>query len=111
MNGEGAAVAFASLAIIAAYHPLVIKAEYYFSKKIWPLFAVCGLAGLAGSLFLKGAAAPVAAFWGATNLWCVVEVHAQAKRVEKGWFPKNPRRESKTNSKPTRRHKDTKAQR
>ena len=111
MNGEGAAVAFASLAIIAAYHPLVIKVEYYFSKKIWPLFAVSGLAGLAGSLFLKGAAAPVAAFWGATNLWCVFEVHAQAKRVEKGWFPKNPRRESKANSKPTRRHKDTKAQR
>lgn len=107
MNGEGAAVAFASLAIIAAYHPLVIKAEYYFSKKIWPLFAVCGLAGLSGSLFLKGAAAPVLAFWGATNLWCVFEVHAQAKRVEKGWFPKKTRRHSNL----TQRHNDTKTQR
>ena len=77
MNGEGAAVAFASLAIIAAYHPLVIKAEYYFSKKIWPLFAVCGLGGLAASLFLKGAAAPVAAVWAAfRQIFVPVKVHA-----------------------------------
>ena len=95
MNWEGIPVALASLAIIAIYHPLVVKAEYYFSSRIWPAFALCGLLGLTASLFLHGALAPVAAFWSATNLWCVVEVHAQARRVEKGWFPKNPRRVSK----------------
>ena len=92
MNWEGLVVAGASLAVIAVYHPLVIKAEYYFSCKVWPAFALCGVLGLTGSLFLNGAAAAVAAFWGATNLSCIVEVHAQARRVEKGWFPKNPRR-------------------
>ncbi|MBQ8089453.1 MAG: DUF4491 family protein [Pyramidobacter sp.] len=92
MNWEGAAVALASLAIIAVYHPLVIKAEYLFTSRVWPAFALCGIAGMAGALFLNGAFAAVAAFWGATNLWCVFEVHAQAKRVEKGWFPKNPNR-------------------
>ena len=95
MNWQGIVVAVSSLLIIAVYHPLVIKVEYYFSSRVWPLFALCGVIGLTASLFLRGALAPVAAFWGATNLWCVVEVHAQAKRVEKGWFPKNPRRASK----------------
>lgn len=26
--------------IIIVFHPIVIKCEYYFSKKIWPLFSL-----------------------------------------------------------------------
>ncbi len=90
MSCEGIALALFSLAIIAAYHTIVVKAEYLFSKRVWPFFALCGACGLTGSLFLPGAWGAAFAFWGAVNLWCVFEVHAQAKRVEKGWFPRGP---------------------
>ena len=92
MNYDGVILAAASLAVIAIFHPLVIKAEYYFSARVWPVFALAGALCLTVSLFLKGVASPLLAFVGVTNLWCVFEVHAQARRVEKGWFPKNPRR-------------------
>ncbi|WP_315507771.1 DUF4491 family protein [Pyramidobacter piscolens] len=92
LNYEGVVLAAASLLIIAAYHPLVIKAEYQFGARVWPLFAVTGLICLAVSVRLRGVASPILAFLGATNLWSVVELKAQAKRVRKGWFPKNPRR-------------------
>ncbi|MBQ3648046.1 MAG: DUF4491 family protein [Spirochaetia bacterium] len=29
---------------------------------------------------------------GITCLWCIIELFHQKKRVEKGWFPKNPNR-------------------
>ncbi len=90
MNAEGIALAFFSLAVVAAYHPLVVAAEYRFSKRVWPFFALCGAGGLAGGIFLPGAWGAALAFWGAVNLWCVFEVRAQAKRVEKGWFPRGP---------------------
>ncbi len=93
MNWEGAALAVFSLAVIAAFHPLVIWAEYRFSaRRAAPAFAVAGLAVLTLALFLPGVWGAAAAFFGATNLWCFVEVRQQEKRVARGWFPKNPRR-------------------
>jgi len=38
--------------IIGMFHPIVIKAEYYFSYRIWPLFAVIGTALLVSTLFM-----------------------------------------------------------
>lgn len=92
LNYEGVVLAAASLLIIAVYHPLVIKAEYWFGTRVWPLFAAAGLICLLISACLRGVASPILAFLGATNLWSVVELKAQAKRVRKGWFPKNTRR-------------------
>jgi len=33
--------------------------------------------------------------FGASALWGIGELFAQRKRVEKGWFPKNPKRKGK----------------
>jgi len=92
VNLEGAALAAFALVVIAIFHPLVIWAEYRFGARACaPVFALVGLGTLTGALFLPGAWGAGCAFFGATNLWCVVEVFAQQKRVEKGWFPKNPK--------------------
>jgi hypothetical protein len=75
--------------------PIVIKAEYYFSYKIWPLFAVIGTALLVSTLFMDGLFANILSVLGITCLWCIIELFHQKKRVEKGWFPRNPNRKNK----------------
>lgn len=92
MNFEPILVGVAAFAIIGIFHPIVIKAEYYFSYKIWWVFAVAGLVLLATTLFLQGCLSYILAFLGITCLWCIVELFHQKRRVEKGWYPKNPKR-------------------
>ena len=33
--------------------------------------------------------------WGASSLWSIGELFEQRRRVEKGWFPANPKRQGK----------------
>ncbi|MBQ9634755.1 MAG: DUF4491 family protein, partial [Acidaminococcaceae bacterium] len=42
MNYTGLIIAVITFLIIGLFHPLVIWGEYYFSKKIWPVFALAG---------------------------------------------------------------------
>ena len=87
LNFEGIAVGAVSLLVIGAFHPLVIWCEYHFSQKIWPLFLLCGLICLVLALFVQGLLSILLAF-----LWSIRELKEQARRVERGWFPKNPKR-------------------
>lgn len=93
MNFTGILIGVITFFLIGLFHPIVIKAEYYFSKKIWPLFAVIGCLFLIFSLFLDGIFISVlVAVVGVTCLWSIKELFEQEKRVEKGWFPENPNR-------------------
>lgn len=92
---EGILVAFFSYVIIGIFHPVVIKCEYYFSSKIWPVFLVCGILLLAGALFTTGMLSIVLSLLGASFLWCIRELKEQEERVAKGWFPQNPNRQTK----------------
>lgn len=79
--------------IIGALHPVVIKAEYHFGRRVWPAFLAAGLGCCAASLFLPGNVLPaLAAVLGCSLLWSIRELHEQEKRVKKGWFPENPRK-------------------
>ena len=83
MNYQGIAIAAVCFITIGIFHPIVIKAEYYFSKSCWPFFLVMGAGAIAGSLFVS---------FGASSLWSIGELFEQEKRVKKGWFPENPNR-------------------
>lgn len=89
----GIAIGAATFLIIGLFHPVVIKTEYYFGTRPWWIFLVLGVGGIAASLFVAEV------FWstllgvfGFTSLWTIKELFDQKKRVEKGWFPRNPRR-------------------
>jgi hypothetical protein len=86
------ALAFLSIGV---WHPIVIKGEYYLGKRVCiPIFALVGLACIAGSLFCpQDVISTGLAVFGFSALWGIGEVIHQEKRVEKGWFPKNPRRQ------------------
>ncbi len=92
LNFEGILIGIASLLIIGLFHPIVIKCEYYFSQRVWPLFLIAGLLLLAAALFAQGLFSILLALVGVACLWSIREIKEQAQRVAKGWFPKNPNR-------------------
>ena len=92
-NIQGLIIGMSTFLIIGLFHPLVIKGEYYFGLKIRWAFAVAGVLTLGvtflcQSIFWAGISAVVAF----SCFWSIKEVNDQKKRVERGWFPKNPRR-------------------
>jgi hypothetical protein len=93
MNFTGLIIGVATFLCIGLFHPLVIKAEYHFGTGCWWAFLVLGLVCIAGSLLV--ASTIVSTLLGVTafsSLWSILELFKQRKRVEKGWFPKNPKR-------------------
>ena len=93
MNFTGLIIGIATFLCIGLFHPLVIKAEYHFGVGCWWAFLVLGLVCIAGSLLVASTILStllgVAAF---SSLWSILELFKQRRRVEKGWFPKNPKR-------------------
>jgi uncharacterized membrane protein len=93
MRIEGLIIDVIAFGIIGIFHPIVIKAEYYFTEKIWPLFLAAGVFALALSCFAGNAILSASCgVLGCTCLWSILELKHQTRRVEKGWFPKNPKR-------------------
>ena len=91
MHFEGLAMGLIVFLIIGVFHPMVIKAEYYIGKKIWPLFFVIGWGFIIWSLFTEEIFLSIfLGVFGFSSLWSIGELIEQEKRVEKGWFPKNP---------------------
>lgn len=91
MNFQGITIGLTSFFIIAIFHPIVIKAEYYIGKKIWPVFLFCGVLCIALSFFIQSTI--ISALFGITgfsSLWSILEIFHQEERVKKGWFPANP---------------------
>ncbi|MDO5295852.1 MAG: DUF4491 family protein [bacterium] len=91
MNCTGIALAVITFAIIGLFHPLVIWAEYHYSKRVWPLFAIAGSVPLAYSLQAESDfVSCVLAVLAACCFWSIRELYQQEERVKKGWFPKKP---------------------
>ncbi len=93
MNLNGIVSAVVCFICIGAFHPIVIKAEYYLSAKCWPLFLAAGVTALAVSLAVKGPyLSLVFGILGCSCFWSIKELFEQQKRVERGWYPENPKR-------------------
>lgn len=94
MNYFGVIVGLITFFCIGVFHPIVIKCQYYFTDKIWPVFLICGIGLCLSSLFSDSDILSAAfAVLGISSLWSIGELKEQTKRVEKGWFPKNPKHE------------------
>ena len=93
----GLTVGIFTFLIIGLFHPLVIKAEYWFGTRSWWMFLVLGIAAAALSVCVEGLVLSilfgVVAF---SSFWSILEVFQQRERVRKGWFPENPRRNPDT---------------
>ena len=93
LNFLGVIIGVVTFLIIGLFHPLVIKAEYYIGVKSWWLFLFLGIVAGVCSLLVESLVVSiilgVVAF---SSFWSIGEVFQQKKRVEKGWFPANPKK-------------------
>lgn len=89
MNFLGLIIAVATFLVIGMFHPIVIKAEYH----LWWAFLVAGVGFIVASLFAaNNVVSPILGVIGCSCLWSILELFQQKKRVERGWFPMNPKR-------------------
>ena len=93
LHWEGLLIGVATFLTIGFFHPVVVKVEYYWGTRFWWVFLVLGIAGIAASLMIENV------FWSAllgvfsfSSFWTIKELFEQVDRVEKGWFPRNPKR-------------------
>lgn len=94
LQWNGLILGVATFLTIGAFHPLVIKTEYYFGvKKSWWVFLLGAFIFIYFSLTTEdivwSSVFGVIAF---SLFWSIGELFEQEKRVKKGWFPKNPNR-------------------
>ena len=89
----GVALGLCTFLIIGLFHPIVIKAEYYWGTNSWWCFLLSGIGFLALAVLINSnffsAIFGVTAF---SSFWGILELFQQKQRVEKGWFPANPKR-------------------
>ena len=90
---SGLLIGICTFLIIGLFHPVVVKAEYYWGTKCWWIFLILGIAGVAASLstdnILVSSLLGVFAFF---SFCSFKKKKKKKKRVIYGWFPKNPKR-------------------
>ncbi len=93
MYYKGLIIAVSTFLIIGLFHPLVIKVEYNWGVRPWWIFLFVGILSVIASLFVEDVMfSSLLGVLGASCLWTIGELFSQKKRVEKGWFPMNPKR-------------------
>ena len=91
MNFSGIILGVAAFLCIGIFHPIVIKAEYYFGVKCWWAFLLVGIGGLVGSVLISNIiVSAILGVFACSSLWGILELFQQRERVHKGWFPANP---------------------
>ena len=89
----GLVLGICTFLVIGVFHPIVIKCEYYFGTRCWWFFLLLGIVCIVLSCMVEtvlwSALLGVTAF---SSFWSILEIFEQQKRVQKGWFPRNPRR-------------------
>ncbi len=92
-NLLGLVIGICTFLVIGVFHPIVIKCEYYFGTRCWWFFLLLGIVCIVLSCMVEtvlwSALLGVTAF---SSFWSILEIFEQQKRVQKGWFPRNPRR-------------------
>ena len=96
MNFDGIILGVSAFLIIGLFHPIVIKAEYYFGKGCWWVFVLVAILFGAASIMVDDTiVSAILGVFSFSSLWTVLEIFEQEKRVKKGWFPANPKRKKK----------------
>lgn len=90
---DGLLIGIITFLVIGLFHPIVVKAEYYWGTKCWWIFLIVGIGGIVASLFIESVfISAICGVFAFSSLWSIKEIFEQEERVQKGWFPKNPNR-------------------
>ena len=87
INFDGLLIGIVTFLIIGLFHPVVVKAEYYWGTKCWWIL------GVIASLFIDSVfVSAICGVFAFSSFWTIKEIFEQEERVQKGWFPRNPKR-------------------
>jgi hypothetical protein len=90
---NGLLIGIITFLIIGLFHPIVVKAEYYWGTTCWWIFLIWGILGVIACLFIESILiSAICGVFAFSSFWSIKEVFEQEERVLKGWFPKNPKR-------------------
>jgi len=93
LNYFGLTIGLCAFLMIGMFHPIVIKSEYYFGKKIWWIFMLTGLAASILSTLIKNYySSLILGVLGFSCFWSTFEIFKQHVRVLKGQAKMNPKR-------------------
>ncbi len=94
LNWTGLILGVITFLTIGLFHPLVIKAEYHFgARPTWIFFMIAGVVFVIASIMVENTIGSTClGVIGFSSFWSIGELFAQEKRVQKGWFPRNPKR-------------------
>ncbi len=93
MYFTGITIAAMTFLTIGIWHPIVIKTEYHWGTRPWIIYLLVGISCCVVALFIANIyLSSFLGVFGASALWGIGELFSQKKRVEKGWFPMNPKR-------------------
>lgn len=96
INIDGLLIGISTFLIIGLFHPIVIKAEYYWGTRCWWIFLLLGIAGTILSLLIEDITlSAILGVFSFSSFWSIKEIFEQEKRVQKGWFPANPARKKR----------------
>lgn len=91
---SGLGIGLVTFLVIGLFHPVVVKAEYYWGTRSWWIFLVLGIVGVAASLVVDSIfVSAILGVFAFSSFWTIKEVFEQQERVKKGWFPRNPKRD------------------
>ena len=92
----GIVIGICTFLIIGLFHPIVVKAEYYWGTRCWWIFLILGIAGIIGSILINDILiSSLIGVFSFSSFWTIKEIFEQRERVLKGWFPMNPKRKQK----------------
>ena len=82
LNFNGLLIGIVTFLIIGFFHPIVVKAEYYWGTKCWWIFLILGLVGTFLSLFIQSTFwSVVCGVFAFSSFWTIKEVFEQEERV------------------------------
>lgn len=89
----GLLIGICTFLIIGFFHPVVVKAEYYWGTRCWWIFLVLGILSVIGSVIITDLLiSSLLGVFSFSSFWTIKELFEQKERVKKGWFPMNPKR-------------------
>ena len=78
INFDGLLIGIATFLIIGLFHPVVVKAEYYWGTKCWWIFLVLGIVGTVASLLIESVfVSAICGVFAFSSFWTIKEVFEQ----------------------------------
>ena len=85
---EGIIIGISTFLIIGLFHPVVIKAEYYWGTRCWWIFLVMGILGIIGSLLIADILlSSLLGVFSFSSFWTIKELFEQRKEKQPLEYP------------------------